>query len=48
MANSIPDRSKNRKIPMDNPGNCPACNSWDDDLSARGGICETCYQENKR
>lgn len=27
------------------PGNCPRCGSWDDDLSARDGICETCYLE---
>lgn len=26
-------------------GDCPRCNSHDDDLSARGGICESCYQE---
>lgn len=27
------------------PGDCPQCNSHDDDLSARGGICESCYQD---
>lgn len=28
-----------------NAGNCPECYSWDDDLTFRGGICETCYLE---
>ena len=27
-------------------GNCPRCNSWDDDLTARNGVCEACYLEN--
>lgn len=27
------------------PGDCPVCNSFDDDLSWRDGICETCYIE---
>lgn len=26
-------------------GDCPRCNSFDDDLSFRGGICETCFRE---
>lgn len=29
------------------PGDCPRCNSFDDDLNHRGGICETCYRETR-
>lgn len=28
-----------------NAGDCPRCNGYDDDLIVRGGICESCYQE---
>lgn len=28
-------------------GDCPRCNSFDDDLSARDGICETCWREDQ-
>ena len=28
------------------PGECPKCHAFDDDLSYRDGICETCYKEN--
>ena len=27
------------------PGDCPRCNSFDDDLGWRDGICESCYIE---
>ena len=28
-------------------GDCPRCNSFDDDLSFRGGICETCWRDDQ-
>ena len=27
------------------PGHCPTCAAFDDDLNYRDGICETCYRE---
>jgi len=34
-------------IDTSQPGDCPRCNSFDDDLSHRGGICETCFREDQ-
>jgi hypothetical protein len=28
-------------------GNCSRCNAWDDDLTARAGICEVCFIEDR-
>jgi hypothetical protein len=32
---------------LNGAGDCPLCNAWDDDLAARDGVCECCYQERK-